>query len=84
MKKLKEALKKYNGRDVRIDISHQLYGDQKIKTRLDYVCSDELVGFRIQKQVIGINREKITKADIQDGITFASDIMKIDIKLQMQ
>ena len=49
---VEKALKRYNGDDVVISISHALYGGQKLKCKLDCICDKQRVGFCIGDQEI--------------------------------
>lgn len=65
-----------------IGISHKLFGDQKIKCNLDYIFDDDRIGFKVKNgQEIFIYRVDLVDYGIKDGIYFADDIMKINIKL---
>lgn len=79
---LEEKLREYKGEDATISIFHKLYGGQKLQTKLDYIFDDQRVGFRINKQEIYIDRNRIVDYGIKDGIYFADDIMEIKIKVQ--
>ena len=82
---LEEKLKKYNGEYAAIRISHKLYGTQKIETELNYFCDDKCIGFSIKNgQEIYIYKDEVKDFGIKDGIYFADDLMRIDIKLHEQ
>ena len=77
---LEKALKENNGKDATISISHKLYGDQKIKCKLDYIFDDVHIGFKAKDgQEIFIYRDKLIDYSIKDGIYFADKIMGIKI-----
>ena len=79
---LEETLKKNNGKDAMISISHKLYGNQKIKCKLDYIFDDGRIGFKaINGQDIFIYKNHIKNYGTKDGIYFADDLMEIRIKL---
>ena len=78
---LEKTLRKNKGADVLICISHNLYGDQKIKTQLYGIFNKKQVGFCVGSQKIFINRGEIVDYGVDDGIYFADDLMKIKIKL---
>lgn len=80
-KGLENALRENNGADVMVCISHTLYGDQKIKTKLRYVCNNEYVGIAVGEQSIYIRKKDIVSYGVKDNIFFADDVMKINIKL---
>ena len=82
---LEEELKKYNGEYAAIRISHKLYGSQEIETELNYFCDDKRIGFLIKNgQEIYIYKNEVKDFGIEDGIYFADDLMRIDIKLNEQ
>jgi hypothetical protein len=82
---LEEVLQKYNGQDALISISHKLYGEQKIKLKIDYIFDEKRVGFRVKNgQEIFVYKNKIIDYGTKDGIYFADDLMKISIKLHRQ
>ena len=82
---LEKTLRENNGTDVYIDISHKLYGPQKIKCKLDYIFDNERIGFRVKNgQEIFIYTSDIIDYNIEDGIYFADNIMEINIKLHGQ
>ena len=79
---LEETLKKNNGKDAMISISHKLYGNQKIKCKLDYIFDDERIGFKsINLKYIFIYKDDIKNYGTKVGIYFADDLMEIRIKL---
>ena len=79
---LKKELEKYKGVDVIIGIGHKLYGSQKIKCCLDYIFDEKRIGFRAKNdQEVFIYRVDLVDYGIKDGIYFADDVMKIDIKI---
>ena len=80
---LEKTLRENNGTDVCIDISHKLYGPQKIKCKLDYIFDDERIGFRVNGQEIFIYKSDIIDYGVKDGIYFADKMMEIKIKLNM-
>lgn len=82
---IEEALKKHNGKDATISISHKLYGNQKLKLELDCIFDDNRVGFRVKNgQEIFVYRNEIVNYGTKDGIYFADDLMEIKIKLHKQ
>lgn len=83
---IEEILKRNNGEDATISISHKLYGGtQKIKLKLDYIFDNKRVGFRVKNgQEIFVYRDEIVDYGIKDGIYFADDLMEIKIKLHRQ
>lgn len=82
---IKEALKQHQGEDATISISHKLYGDQKIKCKLDYLFDETHVGFRVKNgQEIFVHKSEIVDYGTKDGIYFADELMEIRIKLHEQ
>ena len=81
---LEKTLRENKGADVMVYISHCLYGDQKIKTTLDYIFDAKHIGICVGLQEIYIDKNKIVDCGIEDGIYFADDVMKIQIKLNGQ
>lgn len=80
-KGIKIELEKYRGADVMIGIAHKLYGNQKIRCCLDYIFDEERIGFKMKAgQEVFIYRVDLVDYGIKDGIYFADDVMKIDIK----
>lgn len=82
---LEEKLKKHNGDNAAIRISHKLYGEQKIKTKLNYIFDEKRIGFSLKKgQEIYIYKDEVRDFGIEGSIYFADDLMRIDIKLNEQ
>lgn len=82
---IEEMLKRNKGEDATISISHKLYGDQKIKLKLDCTVDESRVGFKVENgQEIFIYKNEIVDYGTKDGIYFADDVMKISIKLNGQ
>ena len=82
---LEEELKKHNGERAEIRISHKIFGEQKVNTKLNCIFDDKRIGFFIKRgQEIYCYIDQIKDFGIKDGIYFADDLMKIDIKLQEQ
>lgn len=85
IKGINELLEKYNGKDATIRIFHKLFGTQKIELKLDYIFDKNRIGFRVGNgQEIFIYTNDIIYFGIGDGIYFADDLMRIDIKLHEQ
>ena len=81
---LEKELKRYKGVDVIIGIVHKLYGNQKLRCCLDYIFDKDRIGFRANnQQEIFIYRGDIVDYGVKDGIYFADDVMKINIKLNI-
>ena len=82
IKGINELWQKYNGKDATIRISHKLFGTQKIELKLSYIFDKNRIGFRVGNgQEIFIYTNDIIYFGIGDGIYFADDLMRIDIKL---
>ena len=82
---LEEALKRYNGSDATISISHKLYGNQKLQCTLDCLCGDNRIGFKVnQHHVIFIYKHDLECYGVEDSIYFADKLMEIRIKLHEQ
>lgn len=82
IKGLKEELRKNMGVNVDIGISHKLYGNQKIRCNLDYILDEERVGFRLnEEQEVFVYLKDLVGYGVEDGIYFADNLMKIEIKL---
>lgn len=65
-----------------ISISHKLYGDQKLKCKLDYIFDDSRIGFRVNDgQEKFIYKSNLVDYGTKDGIFFADDLMEVKIKI---
>ena len=85
IKGINELLEKYNGKDATIRISHKLFGTQKIELELEYIFDEDRIGFRAGNgQEIFIYTRDIVSFGVEDGIYFADNLMRIDIKLHEQ
>ena len=79
---LEKALKENNGRVAMISISHKLYGNQRLKCKLDYIFDGNRIGFRVKDgQEKFIYKNDLVDYGTKDGIYFADDLMKIEIKI---
>ena len=79
---LEEKLKEYQWGDAIISISHKLYGEQKLKIKFDYICDKDRVGFRTTSgHDIFVYKRDLVDYGTKDGIYFADDLMKIEIKI---
>lgn len=79
---LEEKLKEYQWGDAMISISHKLYGAQKLKIKLNYIWDNERVGFRVASgQEIFVYKQDLVDYGTKDGIYFADELMKIEIKI---
>ena len=82
---LEKALKEHDGQDAIISISHKLYGLQKVKLKLDCLIDEERIGFNVKSgQEIYVYKKDLVDYGTKDGIYFADDLMKIDVKLHRQ
>ena len=76
-----KTIEKFKGKNVTIQITHKLYGDQKIKCDLCIIDDMSRLGFCIGSQEIYIEKKHICDFGFIDGICFWADkIMKIEIK----
>lgn len=79
---IEEALKGHQGADATISISHKLFGNQKIKCKLDCILDGERIGARVMDEhELFIYRKDLVDCGIKDGIYFTDDLMEIKIKL---
>ena len=82
---LEKVFVENNGKDAIVSISHKLYGNQKLKCKLDYIFDETKIGFKVVNgQEIFIYKNDLISYDIQDGICFADKLMEIKIKLHEQ
>ena len=81
IKYLIEAMSKIKGEDAEISIFHKLYGEQKLRCNF-FPIINEKIGFNIKGQEIYIDRDKIEKIYLDNGICFADDVMTIEIKTE--
>lgn len=81
VKRLIEAMERIKGDGAEISIVHKLYGDQKLRCDFFPIITDK-IGFNIKGQEIYINRDKINKICLNNGICFADDVMEISIKTE--
>lgn len=76
-------LEKINGRRVRINTTHLLYGNQKIKCELDLINDDERLGFKVNGQDIYMNKHEITYTELNstgDEFYFGNNLRTIKMK----
>lgn len=72
-----------NGRRVRINTTHLLYGNQKIKCELCLINDDERLGFKINGQDIYMNKNEITYTEFNsagDEFCFGNNLRTIKMK----
>lgn len=74
-------LKTINGKRVKIEIVHKLYGDQTIEYDLCVLDDKGRLGFRINGQEIYLNKTDILDYGIIKGMYFWADkIMRLEIQ----
>ena len=79
---IEEALKRYKGVDATISISHKLFGNQKIKCKLDGIFDEERIGLRVRgEHELFVYKKDLVDYGIEDGIYFTDNLMEIRIKL---
>ena len=82
---LEKELRRNNGQDATISISHKLYGNQKIRCELNYIFDENRIGFKfVNGQDIYIYKNDLVNYGVEDGIYFADKLMEIRIKLHEQ
>lgn len=82
-KGIERVLEQYNGEDAVISIFHKLYGNQKIKCKLDCVIDDNRIGFRAGNgQEIYLYTNEIVDCGNDGTVWFADKVMKIDMKFE--
>lgn len=81
IKELIRAMEIIRGEDAEISIFHKLYGDQKLRCIFSPMV-DEKIGFNIKGQEIYIERDKIERFSLRDGICFTDNVMTIEIKTE--
>jgi hypothetical protein len=76
-----EELKKINGKQVKIDIAHKLYGSQKIEYDFCVLEDEGRLGFVINEQEIYLRKRDIIDYGMIKGMYFWADkIMKVEIQ----
>ena len=76
-----EVLKKIEGKNVWINITHDLYGDQNIKCAFQLLNDGERLGFLVGEQEIYINKNEICNIGIKGNLVcFADKVMCIKIR----
>jgi len=81
IKELINELKKIDGANVKVNITHKLYGDQNIQVALHLIDNEERLGLLVNEQEIYINKREIR--DVGNNIDlwyFADDVMCIKIR----
>lgn len=81
IEKFIEELKKINGKQVKIDIAHKLYGSQKIECGLCVLEDEGRLGFFINEQEIYLNKRDIIDYGMIKGMYFWADkLMRVEIQ----
>lgn len=81
IKDLIEILKKIEGNNVWIHITHDLYGNQNIKCAFQLYNNEERIGFLVGEQEIYINKNEISNIGIKGNLVyFADNVMCIKIR----
>lgn len=81
IEKFIEELNKINGKHVKIDIVHKLYGNQTVEYDLCILNDKGRLGFYINEQEIYVNKGYILDYGIIGGMYFWTDkIMAIKIQ----
>ena len=81
IEKFIEELNKINGKHVKIDIVHKLYGNQTVEYDLCILNDKGRLGFYINEQEIYVNKGYILDYGIIEGMYFWTDkIMAIKIQ----
>lgn len=76
-----EDLNKINGKRVKIEITHKLYGDQTIEYDLCVLNDKGRLGFYINEQEIYLNKGCILEYGINKGMYFWADkVMAVKIQ----
>jgi len=79
-KELTNALVELSGKCVQVDITHLLYGPQKIRCNLNLINSKSELGFEIEEHKVYIKKDKIVKCGInKNKYYFEDDVMTITI-----
>ena len=80
---LENVLRQNNGKSAVIGTSHKLYGDQKIKCKLDCIIDDERIGFRVKSgQEIYVYKNEIERIDTDGIVFFADDLMGVRMQIE--
>lgn len=80
---LEQVLQQNNGNSAVISTSHKLYGDQKIKCKLDCIVDEERIGFRVKSgQEIYMYKNEIESVSINGAIFFADDVMSVSVQVE--
>ena len=81
IKDIIEVLKKIEKKNVYINITHSLYGDQNIKCAFQLLNDGERLGFLVGEQEIYINKDAICDIGIKGNLVyFADEVMCIKIR----
>lgn len=80
---LENVLLQNNGKSAVISTSHKLYGEQKIKCKLDCIVDHERIGFRVKSgQEIYVHRNEIEKINTDGLVFFADDVMCVSMQIE--
>ena len=80
---LEQVLKQNNGKSAVISTSHKLYGDQKIKCKLDCMIDDKCIGFRVKSgQELYMYKNEIESISINEFVVFADDVMRVSLQIE--
>lgn len=80
IKELKKIFEQFNGEDAVINLSHRLYGDQKVRCKLNFFIDDNKVGVRVKNgQELYVYRQNLYVDVIENGILLADDMLRISI-----
>lgn len=78
---IENFIEELNGKRVKIEITHKLYGNQIIEYDLCVLNDEGRLGFHINEQEIYINKRDILDYGIKEGAYFWLDkIMRIEIQ----
>ena len=81
IKDLTKILKKIEGNNVLVNITHTLYGDQNIKCAFRFLNDGKRLGFLVGEQEIYINKNEICNIGIKGNLVcFADKVMCIKIR----
>jgi len=81
IEKFIEELNEINGKHVKIEITHKLYGDQTIEYDLCVLNDKGRLGFHVNEQEIYLNKWDILDYGIVKGVYFWADrVMRLEIQ----
>lgn len=80
---LAKVLSEHTRDDAVISISHKLYGDQKIKCKMDCIVDENRIGFRVKSgQEIYLYKEEIKYIYVSNNVFFSDDVMQVNIQFK--